>query len=187
LNRKRFIKFGMLAVPTSLVFPEIILSRNTIIGKKEPQVPKFKPNPSVWKTEEINIAWIGHSTILINFYGKVILTDPAMLAQVGVNFLGLTFGPERYTYPALEISEIPKPDVVIISHANMDHMDYNTLQEITLKFPDQINCITAMHTKDIIEDLKWKSLNEIEWGEEILLQEIKFRALEVKHFGWRYS
>ncbi|HLG32184.1 MAG TPA: MBL fold metallo-hydrolase [Ignavibacteriaceae bacterium] len=156
MNRKRFIKFGMLAVPTSLVFPEIILSRNTIIGKKEPQVPKFKPNPSVWKTEEINIAWIGHSTILINFYGKVILTDPAMLAQVGVNFLGLTFGPERYTYPALEISEIPKPDVVIISHAHMDHMDYATLSEIAYNFVYEIDCITACNTKDVIENLDWK-------------------------------
>jgi len=125
----------MLTVPALLILPTVVSSGKSITIKKEPQNSKNKPNPSLWRDDELNIAWIGHATVLINIYGKIILTDPAMLARVGVNFLGLVYGPLRYTYPALEISEIPKPDIILISHAHMDHMDYNTLREITFRFP----------------------------------------------------
>ena len=176
----------MLTVPALLILPTVVSSGKSITIKKEPQNSKNKPNPSLWRDDELNIAWIGHATVLINIYGKIILTDPAMLARVGVNFLGLVYGPLRDTYPALEISEIPKPDIILISHAHMDHMDYNTLREITLRFPNQINCITAMHTKDVIDDLSWKSLIEIDWNEEIEIEEVKIKAIEIVHNGWRY-
>jgi L-ascorbate metabolism protein UlaG (beta-lactamase superfamily) len=39
---------------------------------------------------------------------------------------------------------------------------------------------------DVISDLDWKSLQEIDWGEKTELAGIKFKALEVKHFGWRF-
>jgi L-ascorbate metabolism protein UlaG (beta-lactamase superfamily) len=65
-------------------------------------------------------------------------------------------------------------------------MDYKTLLNLTGKFPSQIDCITAYNTKDVIHDLEWRSLQEIDWGEEYKLQGINFKALEVKHFGWRF-
>ena len=50
----------------------------------------------------------------------------------------------------------------------------------------KINCITAFNTSDVISDLKWKSLKEIDWNEENTLNDVKLSAIEVKHFGWRY-
>ncbi|HEY7751418.1 MAG TPA: MBL fold metallo-hydrolase, partial [Ignavibacteriaceae bacterium] len=91
-----------------------------------------------------------------------------------------------FTYPALEIHEIPKPDIILLSHAHMDHMDYATLADITSRYPGQIDCITAYNTKDVIEELDWKSIQEIDWGQQTSLLGINFKALEVKHFGWRY-
>ena len=145
-----------------------------------------KPDPSLWKTDEINIAWIGHATVLINFFGTVILTDPALLGRVGMYFLGMTWGPVRHTYPALGINELPKPDLVLISHAHMDHMDFETLLELTKRFPGGISCITAAHTKDVIEELDWKSLTELDWEQTTNFRNIKIRAIEVVHNGWRY-
>jgi L-ascorbate metabolism protein UlaG (beta-lactamase superfamily) len=37
--------------------------------------------------------------------------------------------------PALNIDEMPQPDLILISHAHMDHMDYQTLKILTNKFP----------------------------------------------------
>ena len=68
----------------------------------------------------------------------------------------------------------------------MDHMDYETLSTIVDKYPNEIDCITAYNTSDVIVELEWKSLQEIDWNEETELHGIKFKALEVKHFGWRY-
>ena len=143
------------------------------------------PAPQTWLDSDITAAWIGHSTVLINFLGTWILTDPVLFDTIGLYFLGMTFGQNRYSAPALEFDQIPKPDIILLSHAHMDHMDYKTLLNFTDKFPNQIDCITAYNTSDVINDLGWRSLREIDWGEEFKLREIYFRALEVKHFGWR--
>ena len=180
LNRRKFLRNVSLASAGFLFVSE------KIHAKHPPVSSKFKPDPTDWKNDEINIAWIGHSTVLINFYGTVILTDPVLFERIGVRIFGMTFGPSRFTHPALTVDEIPKPDIILLSHAHMDHMDYETLETIVNNYPNQIDCITAYNTADVIAELKWKSLQEIDWNEETELLGIKFKALEVKHFGWRY-
>ena len=184
-NRRNFIRKSFIAVIGSLLFGSGFVKTSN--GKNfNPVKTIFKPDPLSWKDDEINIAWVGHATILINFYGKIILTDPVFFERVGLYFLGMTFGPNRYTLPALSIEEIPKLDLVLISHAHMDHMDYATLLELTEMFPNQLDCITAYNTADVIAELEWRSLKELDWEEEIGLDWIRIKALEVKHFGWRY-
>ncbi|MCS7053113.1 MAG: MBL fold metallo-hydrolase, partial [Ignavibacterium sp.] len=180
MKRKEFLHKIILGTAGFLFLPSESYSKTLPVNTRT------KPNPSIWKNDEINIAWIGHSTILINFYGKIILTDPVLFERVGINLLGITFGPTRLTKPALEISEIPKPDLIILSHAHMDHMDISTLKHFTNNYPYEIDCLTAFNTKDVIEDLKWKSLNELDWNEELEIADLKIKAIEVKHFGWRY-
>ena len=169
----------------ALLIPPVINKSNTLV-KTSPQAALFKPVPDKWKDDEINIAWIGHATVLINFYGTWILTDPVLFETIGLYVLGSSWGPSRFTNPALTINEIPKPDIILLSHAHMDHMDYPTLSAITGMFPNQIDCITAYNTMDVIADLEWKSLREIDWGEMTDLAGVRFKAWEVKHFGWRF-
>lgn len=169
----------------SLIIPPVFLRSSSREALQALPV-EHKPTPADWRDDEITMSWIGHSTILINFYGVKILTDPVLYQRVGLYFLGMTFGPQRYSAPALEIDEIPKPDLILLSHAHMDHMDYHTLLTITDKFPNEIDCVTAYNTADVISDLKWKSLQEMDWGNELELLGINFKAYEVKHFGWRY-
>jgi L-ascorbate metabolism protein UlaG (beta-lactamase superfamily) len=185
LNRRKFIKRIFSASIGSLLVPPVFLgSSNREAAQALPS--EFKPSPELWRDDEISLAWIGHSTVLINFYGVKILTDPVLYERVGLYFLGMTFGPQRYSAPALEIDEIPKPDLILLSHAHMDHMDYHTLLTITDKFPNEIDCITSYNTADVISELKWKSLQEMDWNDELELLGIKFKAYEVQHFGWRY-
>lgn len=185
MKRSRFINTALRALAAVLFLPGVLKSkRNT--SEVVPITPVFKPEPSKWKSNEINIAWIGHSTVLINFYGTLILTDPVLFERIGLYIFGTNWGPSRITYPALSFDEIPKPDIILISHAHLDHMDFDTLTEFTLKFPNQIDCLTAYNTMDVISELNWRSLQEIDWGEELEIQGIRFKALEVKHFGWRF-
>src|SRR2546425_163692 len=70
----------------------------------------FRPDPANWSQNQITICWLGHATVLINFYGIHILTDPALSKRVGLS-LGLgTAGPKRYIAPALRIKELPPID-----------------------------------------------------------------------------
>jgi L-ascorbate metabolism protein UlaG (beta-lactamase superfamily) len=144
------------------------------------------PDPSKWNNNEINISWIGHSTVLINFFGIIIVTDPVLYEKIGLNIFGFTVGQSRYSEPALGIDKFPCPDIILLSHAHFDHMDYKTLSGFTDLFPGKIHCITAFNTSDVVSDLNWKSLREVDWDEECFLDDVRITAIEVKHFGWRY-
>ncbi len=186
IRRRQFIKNAIGLTAGITLIPPVFLKSGIVNAGRIPKFTVYKPEPDNWKNEDITLAWLGQSTVLINFYGTVILTDPILYDRLGLYFLGLTFGPNRYTPPALRMDEIPKPDLVLLSHAHLDHMDYETLIDITKKFPEQIDCITAFNTKDVIEDLKWRSIRELDWTEEISNGDLNIKALEVKHFGWRF-
>ncbi len=123
-SRRKFLGKGFIAAIGAALFPKYVFASDN----KE-SILDFKPKPEKWKETEINIAWLGHSTILINFYGTIILTDPVLLYKIGVSVIGISFGPTRLTPPALTIDEIPKPDIILLSHAHMDHTDYPTLKK----------------------------------------------------------
>lgn len=187
MKRRNFIRKTLSAAAGAILLPAYLYKEKTFAKTHRLNSSRGPvPAPETWLDSDITAAWIGHSTVLINFFGTWILTDPVLFDTIGVYFLGMTFGPNRYSAPALELEEMPKPDIVLLSHAHMDHMDYKTLLNLTDKFPGQIDCITAYNTKDVIHELQWKSLQEIDWNEECSLQEINFKALEVKHFGWRF-
>jgi len=185
VKRRYFIKKSFVLSAVALISAPLISNKPQAFAHS-PTTPSAKPDPLSWKSEDINIAWIGHATVVINFFGTIILTDPILFDRVGIYLWGLIIGPSRHTHPALTIDEIPKPDLVLLSHAHMDHMDYKTLLALTEKFPGQLDCLTAYNTRDVIEELNWKSLLEIDWNEEIGIHDIHIRAIEVKHFGWRF-
>ena len=186
MNRRKFIINSLGLTLAGAITPSFITKNSQLFAGDNRTYISYKPNPANWKENEINMAWIGHATVLINFYGKIILTDPALFESVGIYLLGATVGKNRATKPALEFDEIPRPDLVMISHAHMDHMDYKSLKELTIKYPGKVNCITAYNTKDIIEDLNWKTLTELDWGESLKLDELKITGIEVNHDGFRF-
>src|SRR5439155_23182145 len=42
-----------------------------------------------------------------------------------------TIGPERLTAPALTVDELPRIDIILLSHAHFDHIDVRTLRRIS--------------------------------------------------------
>ena len=60
------------------------------------------------------IGWIGHATFLIKLGKTTIITDPVFSKNAGP----LIFGPKRYVEPALNLDEIPKIDLFILTHKN---------------------------------------------------------------------
>jgi L-ascorbate metabolism protein UlaG (beta-lactamase superfamily) len=184
ISRKKFLLRSLkLTVGAFLFLPFLKIGESKARGKV---ALDSNPHPDEWKDTDINIAWIGHSTILMNFFGTIILTDPVLFDKIGLEILGLTIGQSRYSLPALTIDNIPCPDFILLSHAHFDHMDYKTLAHFTNLYPNKIDCVTAYNTSDVISDLKWKSLKEVDWDEHYSINNIKFTAIAVKHFGWRY-
>src|SRR5262245_27119556 len=148
-----------------------------------PTVPQLRPEPQMWDHSALTAAWIGHATVLINFFGTRIITDPVFSERIGLDFMGLfTIGPRRLVFPALKPEELPPIDIIIVSHAHMDHLDTPSIR----RFDKEIPIIMARNTVDVIEPMGFQKVYELDWGQHCLIGDVKIEALEVKHFGWRY-
>src|SRR3954467_13047222 len=78
-------------------------------GTPIPPAP-HRPDPSSWSDDHLTVAWLGHATVLINFYGTWLLTDPVLRSRVGVRVAGVTIGPRRLVRPAISVKELPPLD-----------------------------------------------------------------------------
>src|ERR1700758_5208873 len=76
-----------------------------------PRVPRL----SEWSEKGLQAAWIGHSTVLIRVDGFTILTDPVFSTRIGIRIGPLTLGLKRLVHPALDLSEVGTPDLILLS------------------------------------------------------------------------
>jgi L-ascorbate metabolism protein UlaG (beta-lactamase superfamily) len=163
------------------------LWREAILNSWHPIAPAFaKPNPSQWSNSQVTAAWLGHATVLINFFGINVLTDPVLFPRIGIRvpFL-LTIGPKRLTAPALTVDELPRIDIILLSHAHFDHFDWRTLSY----FDHTTKVITARRTRDLLNWTRLRDVTELRWNERQSIQtgagKIDVTAVSVKHWGAR--
>ena len=147
-----------------------------------PAGPRFKPDLTNWESRELAAAWLGHATVLLRVGGMTILTDPVLFNRVGVGLGLITGGPRRLVGPALTVRELPKIDLILISHAHFDHLDRPTLARL----PKRIPVVTAHQTRDLVLDLGFRRVTELHWGDALDLENgVAIEALEVAHWGAR--
>lgn len=146
-----------------------------------PRCARRRPDLTRWSEHDLAAAWIGHATVLLRVGGITILTDPVMSNRVGVGFGLITAGPMRHIAPGLSIAQLPPIDLILISHAHFDHLDRPTLARL----PKRVPVITAPGTRDLIDDLGFTSVTELDWGQSSTAHGVEVRAQQVAHWGAR--
>ncbi len=162
------------------------LWREWLLELHRPIRPAFaRPQPNEWPGDRLTAAWLGHATVLLNFFGVTILTDPVLLRRIGIPLPFTAIGPKRLTQPALKVEELPPIDLILLSHAHFDHIDWRTLR----RFDGHTRVVTAPRTRDLLGWTRLREITELRWGEE---KEIQFaagplliRAFPVRHWGAR--
>jgi len=146
-----------------------------------PMLPApHKPAPASWSDEDLTVAWLGHATMLVNFYGTWLLTDPALRPRIGVRVgPALTVGPRRIVRPALTARELPALDAVLVSHAHMDHCDLATLRQL----PRATHAVVQRGNRDLVR--RFPSASALAWGEATEINGARIEAIEVNHWGAR--
>ena len=143
-----------------------------------PRTPDFK----AWRANGLHAAWIGHSTVMIAIDGFTILTDPVFSTRIGVRVGPMTVGLKRLVAPAAEIFEAPKPDLILLSHAHMDHFDLPSLRKLESR---GTAVITAANTSDLLRVGRYGSVRELRWNESARVGPASIRAIQVNHWGAR--
>lgn len=153
-------------------------------GKDVPPAP-HKPAPASWADNAVTMAWLGHATVLINFYGVRIITDPVLFSRIGVDIGVGSLGPLRLVQCALAPAELPELDLVLVSHAHFDHLDTPSLDALR----GRPAVIMAPATSDLLPSSDYSSVTELRWNESTLVKtargDVAVRAIEVRHWGAR--
>ena len=123
------------------------------------------------------IAWIGHATYLIKLGNTTLITDPVFSKNAGP----LIFGPKRFTKPALNLNEIPKTDVFLLTHNHYDHQDMSTIRKFPFK---DAKVLVPLRLGKYFK--KYKDVNEMDWYEEIKINDhLKITFLPAVHWSKR--
>lgn len=143
--------------------------------------PPHKPSLGTWPLNGLHVAWLGHATLLIRIDGFTILTDPVFSERAGINLGPVTLGVKRLVAPPVGLRELPRLDLILLSHAHMDHFDIPTLRRLEGRAP----VVTARATSDLLRADRYSRVTELGWDEELQVGPARIRAFEVNHWGAR--
>jgi len=129
--------------------------------------------------EDDFLVWLGHSSFLFKVSGKVFYTDPVIYEKIVIIR-------RRTEFPA-EVSKLPAPNFIIISHNHYDHMDIPSLKTLTEKSKNEgkIPVILVPEKASYYLDELGAKVVELRWEEEFNAGDVKIKSYQVKHFSGR--
>jgi len=130
---------------------------------------------------EIVITFVNHSTVLIQTEGLNILTDPVWANRASpVPFLG----PKRYLPAGVAIDDLPKIDLVLLSHNHYDHLDVRALRKISER--DKPAIFTPLGNSRYLHDRKIFGAHDLDWGQSRKISdEVSVECTPAQHFSSR--
>ena len=142
-----------------------------------PSVP-----PARVQGRDLLVTWIGHSTVLVQTAGLNILTDPIWSERASpFSFLG----PRRVRAPGVRFEDLPRIDLVLISHDHYDHMDLPTLRRLWTR--DRPLIVTSLGNDAI---LRGEGIDSVarDWGQSAPVRSgINVLIERVQHWDSRWG
>ena len=137
--------------------------------------------PVLTRRGELGVTFIGHSSFFLQIGGKNILVDP--------NFARWIFVLKRLRRPGLRLRDLPPIDAVLISHAHFDHLHRPSLSAIARlsrrKSGKRPAIIVPRHVRDLVSDLGYGSILELDWWQSITLGNLEITHVPARHWGAR--
>lgn len=183
-NGKRFVN----PIETPAAAPSLDLAKQYLFDKAE-RVPKddfpiVRPEAgslAPGRGEPLRITWLGHSTVLIEIDGKLVLTDPVLGPRASpVSWLG----PKRFHPAPVEVEQLPPLDLILVSHDHYDHLDFPTISRLAHR---ETPWVTSLGVGAHLES--WgvdpQRITELDWWESLDLSGLRVTATPSRHFAGR--
>lgn len=135
----------------------------------------------------VRITFVNHSTFLIQVDGINILTDPVWSRRVSPY---KKIGPSRKRAPGIRFEDLPRIDVVLLSHNHYDHLDVETMRMIFVSHHPAI--IVPLGVKRYLDEQYVKGSEELDWWKATAVraregsqQLLTITAVPAQHFSGR--
>ena len=97
-------------------------------------------------------------------------------------------GPKRFFAAPLRLEEMPRVDVVLLSHDHYDHLGARTIRHLAqMETLSGARWITTLGVGKILRELGVNAghITELDWTESIRVGELEVTALPTRHFSGR--
>jgi L-ascorbate metabolism protein UlaG (beta-lactamase superfamily) len=156
-----------------------MLNRKPGPWKEQKDLP-FGARPETLIHDGIRITFVNHSTFLIQADGLNFLTDPVWSMRTSpVEWAG----PKRMRPPGIRLEDLPKIDVLLLSHNHWDHLDIESVTRIVSTHRPKI--ITPLGVKAFLDSKGVFGATDLDWWEEKNVGDLKVQAVPAQHFSGR--
>lgn len=131
--------------------------------------------------DELGVTFIGHSSFLLQLAGKRLLVDPVFTKRLILL--------RRQRRPGLDWRQMPAIDVVLLTHAHMDHLNVLSLRRTirrTLKLTGRApEVVVPKGVEDLVDRLGFAAVHTLEWWGACEVAGLKVTMTPAKHWGAR--
>ncbi len=133
-----------------------------------------------------SVTWIGHATTLVQMGGINLLTDPIFSERASP----LAFaGPRRAQPPGIAISELPRIDVVLVSHNHYDHCDLPSLAALAHQAGGPPRFVVPLGVGALLAGAGIANVVELDWWQSTVVDgpagRVEIVMTPVQHWSGR--
>jgi L-ascorbate metabolism protein UlaG (beta-lactamase superfamily) len=147
---------------------------------EQPMTGSHRPVELV-KPHDLGVTFIGHSSFLLQMDGRKVLIDPVFAKRLVVL--------RRQRRPGLLVEELPPIDLVLLTHAHMDHLNVSSLRRViratrrlTGKTPE---VVVPQGVEDLVARLGFSQVHGLTWWDRIEVQGLRVTMTPCRHWGAR--
>ena len=131
----------------------------------------------------LRVTWFGHSSTLIEIDGMTVLTDPLWSERISpVSWAG----PKRWYPPPIALNDLPRIDVVVISHDHYDHLDRGTI--VAMKLWKTVFIVPLGVGADLeLWGIPHERIIELDWWQTARIREVDIVSTPARHASGRLS
>jgi L-ascorbate metabolism protein UlaG (beta-lactamase superfamily) len=129
---------------------------------------------------ELRATFVNHSTVLLQQNELNILTDPIWAERASPVVWA---GPRRRRQPGIRLEDLPRIDVVLLSHNHYDHLDLSTLHFLARRGSSTFVAPTGVAR--LLRSQQIKPVHELGWGASKTLGVSTIHCVPAFHFSGR--
>lgn len=142
----------------------------------EPQKPELA------SPEQMGITFIGHSSFLLQVAGKNILIDPVFAKWLIIL--------RRVRRPGVQVQDLPPIDLVLQTHAHMDHLNLPSLRAVVEHTRalrgDSPEIVVPEGVDDLVRPLGFSRIHTMAWWQEFTSRSLRVVMTPAQHWGKRF-
>ena len=141
-----------------------------------------EPRPvQLVRGDELGVTFIGHSSFLLQLHGRKALVDPVFSKRLIVL--------RRQRRAGVLVKDLPPIDLVLLTHAHMDHLDMASLRRVvraTRRLSGRApEVIVPRGVQDLVARIGFSKVHQLAWWEQTEVQGLTVTMTPCKHWGAR--